>query len=225
MIEFILASQSPRRQALMQLVGYPFVVQAADVDESLISHPDPAENVVETAVFKATTIAQTTPPQGQTRQIIIAADTTVALDKQMLGKPKDAAEAEQMLRSLRNRQHKVHTGFVLLDVGSGKQLRRVSTAVVTMREYGDEEIREYVATGDPLDKAGAYAIQHPVFQPAAALDGCYTAVMGLPVCDLLLALAEFGVPLRADLTAVYQAHQLADHHYFCPIYEKLHVLS
>ena len=206
----------------MQLVGYPFVVRAADVDERLISHPDPAENVVETAVFKAVTIAQSPPTQGQ---IIVAADTTVALDKQMLGKPKDASEAEQMLRSLRNRQHEVHTGFVLLDVGSGKQLKRVSTAVVTMRDYGDEEIREYIATGDPLDKAGAYAIQHPVFQPVAALDGCYTAVMGLPVCDLLLALAEFGVPLRADLTAVYQAHQGANHHYFCPIYEKLHVLS
>jgi septum formation protein len=225
MIEFILASQSPRRRILMQLVGYPFVVQAADVDERLITHPDPAENVVETAVFKAITIAHSTPARGPARKIIVAADTTVALDKQMLGKPQDAAEAERMLRALRNRQHEVHTGFVLLDVQSGKQIRRVTTAVVTMRDYGDEEIREYVATGNPLDKAGAYAIQHPAFKPVAALTGCYTAVMGLSLCDLLLAMAEFDVPLRADLTAVYRTHQLADHHYFCPIYEKLHVLS
>lgn len=213
MTELVLASQSPRRRALLGLLGYSFVVMAADVDEASITDPDPAVNVAATAVLKAHAVAQRLEPD---ERVLIAADTTVALAGQMLGKPKDAEEAVWMLQALRNRTHEVYTGCVLLDLGRGRQLELVATAVVTMRNYSNAEIMAYVASGDPLDKAGAYAVQHPVFQPASRIEGCYTAVMGLPVCDLILALDEWGLPRRADLTAVYHAHQ----NYSCPIYKK-----
>ncbi|MCA9874564.1 MAG: septum formation protein Maf [Anaerolineales bacterium] len=219
-MHLILASQSPRRQELIRLLGYPVAVQVADVDESSITHPDPAVNAVETAVLKATTIAARL--QNRTaRTLIIAADTIVALDQQMLGKPVDAAAAWEMLRALRHRQHEVHTGLVVLDVRSGRMTKRVNTAVVTMRNYTDEEIATYVASGDPLDKAGAYAIQHPLFQPVAALTGCYTAVMGLSICELIRILDGQNIPRQADLTAVAAAHQVAGRYFPCPIYDQL----
>ncbi len=219
-MELILASQSPRRQQLIQLLGYPVQVQVADVDESSVTHPDPAVNVVETAVLKATTIADRLHNRAQSA-LIIAADTTVALGQNMMGKPVDAAAAYDMLVALRNRQHHVHTGLVVLDLRSGQLVKRVNTAVVTMRAYGDDEIAAYVASGDPLDKAGAYAIQHPIFQPVAELTGCYTAVMGLSICELIRVLDNLGVPRRADLTAVAAAHQIAQRHYPCPVYDQL----
>ena len=218
MLEFILASQSPRRQSLIQLLGYPFSVMAADVDEASITDADPAVNVVKTAVFKATTIAQQIQSEDK---IIIAADTTVALAGQMLGKPRDTTEATDMLQALRSQEHAVHTGFVLMNLRNGRQVEGVATAVVTMRNYSDEEIAGYVASGDPMDKAGAYAIQHPAFMPVAHLDGCYTAVMGLPVCDLIIALDEMDVARRFDLTAVRHAHRVANLDFPCPVCDRL----
>ena len=218
-MHLILASQSPRRQELIQLAGFPVEVQVADVDEHSVTHPDPAVNVVETAVLKAITIAQrhTVPQQA----LIVAADTTVALDQQMLGKPIDAREAFEMLAALRNRQHEVHTGMVVLDLRSGEMVKRVNTAVVTMRNYSDTEIYAYVASGDPLDKAGAYGIQHPTFQPVVALSGCYTAVMGLSICELVRTLDDLSLPRLADLTAVHAAHHLPNQDYPCPIFNQL----
>jgi MAF protein len=217
MVEFILASQSPRRRVLVRLLGYRFSVMVADADEASITHPDPAVNVVKTAVLKAKTIAAQL--QADDR-IVIAADTTVALDGKMLGKPQDAEEATWMLHSLRNRVHYVHTGFVLVDLRTGTWLERVSTAVVTMRNYTDEEIAAYVASGNPFDKAGGYAIQHPVFKPAAHLQGCYTAVMGLPVCELVLALDDLHLPRRVNLAALDNAHQIAEFNFPCPVYKQ-----
>jgi len=217
MADFILASQSPRRQSLIKLLNYPFSVLVADVDESLITHPDPKVNVVKTAVFKATTIAQKIQSKDK---IIIAADTTVALAGQMLGKPRNAEDATTMLKALRNQDHEVHTGFVLLNLQNGQQVEKVTTAVVTMRNYTNKEIADYVASGDPMDKAGSYAIQHPLFKPVAQLNGCYTAVMGLSMCDLILALDELNIPRQANLTAVHQSHQVANTYFPCPIYEK-----
>jgi septum formation protein len=201
---------------LIQLLGYPVTVTSANVNEDSVTHPDPAVNVVQTADLKAMTIAAQTPPQTE-RTIILTADTTVALDGQMLNKPADAAEAIDMLNDLRDRTHEVHTGVVLLDAASGEKVTGVHTAVVTMRPYTDAEIAAYVATGDPLDKAGAYAIQHPIFRPVARLDGCYLGVMGLSLCHLLHLLRPWEVAMLADLTAVHQAHQ----HYPCPLYQDL----
>lgn len=206
MIRFILASQSPRRRELLTLTGYPFQVMVADVDEAVIDHPDPAENSLQTALLKAEAIVERRPIIEDDRVIVVAADTTVALDGQMLGKPADTAEAAQMLKALRAREHQVHTGMALVELGAGQEVTAVHTALVTMRSYTDQEIERYVASGDPMDKAGAYAIQHPRFRPVSVLDGCYLGVMGLSVCQLLQQLERLNVPQIADLDAVAAAH-------------------
>ena len=220
-IQFILGSQSPRRSELLLLLGFPFQVMVADVDEDMVAMPDPSRNVVQTARLKLNKIAEQVdtavlPPHT----LILAADTTVALGGEMLNKPANSQEAWQMLHRLRNREHEVHTGFVLLEPESGREWQGVSTAVVTMRPYSDSEIEAYVATGVPLDKSGAYAIQHPQFRPVAHLQGCYCNVMGLPICDLIIALAEFLAPeviTHIDLAAVQKAHL----HYPCPSLNQL----
>jgi septum formation protein len=200
---------------LIQLLGYPVECIAADADESSVTQPDPAINVAQTARLKAAAIAaQLGGMRDEEYLLIVAADTTVALDGQMLGKPVDEADAERMLRALRGRTHHVHTGLVVIEVATHRVVSGAHTAVVTMRPYSDEEITAYIASGDPMDKAGAYGIQHLEFQPVAHLDGCYTGVMGLSVCDLLLVLHQLGLPMRADLTAVHDAHQA----YACPVY-------
>lgn len=217
-LEFILASQSPRRRELIQLLGFPFRVIVANVDEDSVTDPKPAANVVQTARLKSARIAEQLGGAFLSPQtIILAADTTVAFAGEMLNKPANDAEARTMLQRLSDRQHEVHTGFVLLNLANGREYQGVSTAVVTMRPYTNAEIDAYIATGDPLDKAGAYAIQHPVFQPVARLAGCYCNVMGLPVCNLMLALEQFLDAEKVwqapwDLTAVAKAHL----HYPCP---------
>ena len=134
--------------------------------------------------------------------LILAADTTVLLAGRVLGKPADAAEAVTMLRALRNRGHVVITG-VALGIPSaaprrgGEPLGAIRSAAVAtrvrMRDYTDDEIATYVASGDPLDKAGAYGVQHPSFQPVAAIAGCYTSVVGLPLCATAALLAGAGL--------------------------------
>lgn len=208
----LLASQSPRRRQLIQLVGFPFTAITADVNESSVIVPDPALNAIQTAELKAQAIAAQHKSQPDAT-IIVAADTIVALGQQMLGKPTDSANAFQMLSALRGRTHAVHTGVVLLEVDSGRVVKGVHTAVVTMRSYSDEEIATYIATGDPLDKAGAYAIQHPQFQPVSHLEGCYLGVMGLSICHLIGLLTQLGIVRAADLLALRLAHQ----GYACPI--------
>lgn len=183
----ILASASPRRRELLSRLGLPFRVQTADVDEEQFVAEEPAEIALELAVRKAAVVAATAPPEA----LVIGADTVVALDGQLLGKPADAAAATRMLRALAGREHAVHTGMAVLTAQGTRRATAVSSSVVVMRPYSDAEIAAYVATGDPFDKAGAYAIQHPVFRPVAALQGSYTGVMGLDLAllaDLLRAL-------------------------------------
>ena len=150
---------------------------------------------------------------GEEMKIVLAADTVVILGADtlgvdehgdILGKPLDADDARDMLRRLRGRVHQVCTAMTLRvgDVGArhvvplpeSSSMTRIATTHVTMRDYTDAEIDAYVATGDPFDKAGSYAIQHPVFKPVAKIDGCYTNVVGLPVCTLKNMLAEIGWP-------------------------------
>jgi MAF protein len=210
---FLLASQSPRRRQLLALVGYPFQVMAANVNEEIVDHPDPSENSLLTASLKARTVLDRLPRKDSERAIIVAADTTVALDGQMLGKPAGTADAVRMLQDLRGREHQVHTGMSLIDRESGQEATAVHIAHVTMRAYSDSEIEAYVASGDPLDKAGAYAIQHPQFKPVESLNGCYLGVMGLSVCQLLQLLRELGVPELTDPVSLAEAHG----HYACPL--------
>lgn len=202
MVTLILASASPRRQALIHLLGYPVEVRVADVDELSVTDPDPARNVVETARLKAETVAATVTDAG----VIIAADTEVVLDGQILGKPVDADDATRMLRRLRGRTHQVHTGIVVCRRPDGRTATALSTTDVMMRDYSDAEIAAYVASGDPLDKAGAYAIQSASFRPVALLSGCYTGVVGFSLCRLSQALQAVGVPVSLPV-ADHQAEQ------------------
>ena len=200
----ILASASPRRQALLGLLGVPFTVQVADVDEDIITTPNPVQNVLERALLKGRGL-QTAVGRDQPTAVIIAADTTVALEGEMLNKPADADEATAMLTRLAGRWHEVHTGMAVLQGEACYSV--VDTTAVLMRPYTAAEIATYVATGDPLDKAGAYAIQHPVFAPVAALAGCYLGVVGLSVCRLRPLLAQAGVATVWDEAAITAAHR------------------
>jgi MAF protein len=134
--------------------------------------------------------------------LIITADTTVLLNDQQLGKPRDAAHARELLLALRGRWHRVITGVVVSTLIDGQIATRGKscTTPVLMRAYSDAELDEYIATGDPMDKAGAYGIQHPQFQPTEKIDGCYLNVVGLPLCVLVDLLAEFGVQPAIDMS-------------------------
>lgn len=215
---FVLASQSPRRRQLLQLLGYPFEVYVADVDEDVHLSAGPADYVRLTAAQKAEAAARALAASRRGRPtLLIAADTTVALDGAILAKPADADDARRMLTALRGRTHAVHTGLCVVDLADGREVRAVHTTTVTMRAYTAAEIDAYVATGDPLDKAGAYAIQHGDFSPVAALDGCYLTVVGLSLCGLIAMLGELGVPCRASRTGLLAAHD----GFPCPLFEQI----
>ena len=180
----ILASNSPRRVELLGLFDMPFIVQPADVDETEWPDEDPLHFVQRLARQKAMTIA------GAGQGMVIAADTIVVDGDALLGKPVDPADARRMLLQLRGRTHQVYTGIALYDTGAGRSHESVCRTDVPMRQYSDAEIDAYIATGDPLDKAGAYAIQNDAFHPVEDLKGCFASVMGLPLCHLMLGLRE-----------------------------------
>ncbi len=205
----VLASQSPRRRALINLLGCPVTAVTAEVDEMAVTTADPAQNAIDTARLKADAILAQWGEQGPPVQpaVLVAADTNVAWGQTLLGKPENGKTAAQMLRQLRQQQHMVHSGMVVIDMTNGRTLHDVSSATVTMRDYSDAEIAAYVATGDPFDKAGAYAIQHPVFQPVESLSGCYLAVMGLSICHLAQLLHQLNVPLAIDVAQLHLAHK------------------
>lgn len=133
--------------------------------------------------------------------VILAADTIVELDGRLLGKPRNADEAAAMLRDLRGRWHRVWSGLALYGDASEPCALRIVSTDVRMRSYGDDEVAAYVASGDPMDKAAAYAIQHPRFRPVASVQGCYANVMGLPLCELQKMLRAVGIapPMAAEI--------------------------
>jgi septum formation protein len=217
----LLASNSPRRKQLLELGGWKFEIISVEIDERVREGERPSEYVRRLAKSKAQAAALHAPQEA----IIIAADTTVVdefslqRDRQelILGKPEDAAEAEQMLRRLRGRTHQVYTAMAVLRASDGLLLQDTCVTDVTMRAYSDAEVQAYIDTGDPLDKAGAYAIQHVDFHPVAKVDGCYTNVVGLPLCYLARMLRELGVQPAQDLPqACMQALNVE-----CPIFEQL----
>jgi septum formation protein len=193
----VLASASPRRRELLGLLGVPFTVRAVEVDETARPGETPEVLVARLSATKAAAVAR-----GLKDGLVVAADTVVALEGEILGKPRDAAHAVEMLRRLRDRVHSVHSGVTVVDVASGRATIHLSDTAVWMRDYDDAEIETYVAGGDPLDKAGAYAIQHADFRPVARIQGCFTGVVGLPLGALSDGLAHFGVVLPVDLAAV-----------------------
>lgn len=205
----LLASNSPRRRQLLSLGGWMFTALVPDTDESRLPGESPAEYVVRLAETKARAVAS----QAHGENIIIGADTAVVDGETILGKPVDATEAAQVLRRLRGHIHQVYTGIAALRATDGKLVTDLCITDVPMRNYSDEEIDAYVRTGDPLDKAGAYAIQHPWFQPVEKMEGCYASVMGLPMCHLVRVLQRLGLSPAKDVPAGCQTSL----EYHCPV--------
>jgi septum formation protein len=211
MKNLILASNSPRRKALLGLLGWPFEVIPADIDESRRTDEPPVAYVKRLACEKAQAIS------SQVEGLVLAADTIVVDGEELLGKPVDEADARRMLVQLRERTHQVYTGIALIDTETGDSYDSVCCTDVPMRAYEDAEIDAYIATGDPLDKAGAYAIQHEGFHPVEGLTGCYASVMGLPLCYLVVGLRHFGIEVPESLPEDCQAML----QYSCPVYEEI----
>ncbi|NPA92939.1 MAG: septum formation protein Maf [Chloroflexi bacterium] len=204
----LLASQSPRRRELIKLLGLPVQAAAANVDETPLPNEAPADYVRRLAATKAQALTHVlsggrseAPDEMGKLRWIVAADTAVVDRGEILGKPADEAEAEAMLRRLRGREHAVLTGVAVLDTLTGRMETTVERTAVFMRAFTDDEIAAYVASGDPLDKAGAYAIQNRAFAPVERIEGCYANVVGLPLCTLACMLRTLGASPAEDVPA------------------------
>jgi MAF protein len=228
----ILASNSPRRRRLLALTGWTFTVRPVDLDERPLPGEPPGDYVLRLAESKARAAGQAALPG----QLVLAADTTVADGQVILGKPADAAEARQMLRALRGRMHTVYTAIAILRAAeqgtttapqASNDYRDTRTPVLTelcatqvwMRKTTDPEIEDYIASGDPFDKAGAYAIQNPDFQPVEQIEGCSCCVVGLPVCAVVRGLARYGLTAPIPVTSACPTHLEMDTP--CEVYQAL----
>lgn len=187
--KLVLASASPRRSELLERLGLSFTVHASGVDEDAASPPGatPEELVQVLALVKAQDIAK----QHPEADLVLGADTIVVLDGQVLGKPKDVADAEATLARLQGQWHTVHTGQALV-VPGGAVVQTVTTSKVKIAALGPEAIARYVATGEPMDKAGSYAIQGIGAGFVEANEGCYTTIMGLGLPTFLGLAARLG---------------------------------
>ena len=185
----ILASASPRRKELLERLGLDFTVRIAELDETMDPFAHPADEVARVSRQKA----QAVHPMSNEGDIIIAADTIVVCDSLVMGKPRSESEAFSMLRRLSGREHQVMTGLTVM---SDTYTETVTvTTTLRLRHLADEEIRAYIATGEPMDKAGAYGIQGLASMFVVGIDGDYYNVMGLPVCTLTTILRKCGVKL------------------------------
>jgi MAF protein len=189
----LLASASPRRRQIIKQLRLPVETVIPPIDEDALQahYQGPAEGVAEwTARHKV--LASLSLPEANGR-LVIGADTTVILDQEVLGKPRDITHAYELLASLRGRWHKVITGIVVAGLHNGELLvvSESRSTPVLMRDYSDAEINTYITTGDSMDKAGGYGIQHPQFQPTERIAGCYLNVVGMPLCLLTHLLAQF----------------------------------
>ena len=186
-MDIVLASGSPRRKELLTQMGLTFRVVVSDADESVDKALPPQNQVEIISQRKAEAVAALVGPQA----LILAADTIVVLDGQIMGKPHSTQEASEMLGRLSNNTHTVYTGFTLRQ--GERTLTQAEATAVTFRELTAEEIAAYVATGEPMDKAGAYGIQGLGSLLVRSIHGDYFNVMGLPVCRVGLAMGEFGI--------------------------------
>jgi len=206
---FILASNSPRRQQLIDWTGWRFVSYPADIDESQRADELPDEYVLRLADTKARMAAARSRAVGP----ILAADTVVVDGAQLLGKPETLEDARRMLKQLRGRSHRVYTALALYDPPSLRMVKDLCVTQVPMRDYSDEEVERYIASEDPFDKAGAYGIQHKEFHPVSGLRGCYASVMGLPLCHVVRCMRRFGYEPMLDVAAACQNNL----QYECPV--------
>lgn len=191
-MQLILASQSPRRKELLGLFHVPFQIRVADIDETMDPEKSAAEEVARVSRAKAMAVPR------ENDDVVVAADTIVVCGGEVLGKPKDEADAHRMLRLLSGRDHQVMTGMTVLRGETA--LTTTEITHIHFRELTDGEIRRYIATGEPMDKAGSYGIQGGAALFAEKLQGDYYNVMGLPVCRLGQLLKQIAPELMEDAT-------------------------
>lgn len=217
MTEYILASKSPRRKSLLRNLIDGFMVINPDIEEARIGDEHPENFVLRISKEKARAASEFINPSAADDWVVIAADTIVVDGDLILGKPTDRSHAVQMLTDLRGKAHTVYSGLVVYDISRDEIRSRIVSSEVWMREYTDIEVKAYVASGDPMDKAGAYAIQNQQFDPAPDFCHCYANVMGLPLCHLAVLLNEIEHPGLADV-----AQRCQDSiHYQCPIFSQI----
>ena len=186
-MNLILASQSPRRRELLGLTGLDFIVRVADIDETMDPGKAPFEEVARVSRAKAEAVAR------KPGDVVIAADTIVVCGNEVLGKPHSEADAFRMLKLLSGRSHEVMTGMTVLR--DGEAITHTEVTKIHFRNLSDAEIRAYIASGEPMDKAGAYGIQGGAALFADQMEGDYSNVMGLPVCRLAMILRSLGLPI------------------------------
>lgn len=188
MKKIVLASASPRRKEILSVTGLPFIVEPSDYEEKLDHTVNPHDLAKNLSMGKARNIA------GKYRNaLIIAADTFIVSTGKLLGKPHTSDEARKMLTLLNGKTHSVITGYTILDTETGKKITRSVETKVWFRKMSLEEIEAYVNTGEPLDKAGGYAIQGLGAMIVKKIEGDYLNVVGLPLFDLAESLKKFGV--------------------------------
>ncbi|MBZ5528008.1 MAG: Maf family protein [Acidobacteriia bacterium] len=187
-MKLILASSSPRRAEIIRNAGFSFQILSSPVDETPLPAESPQEHVRRLAESKATLAARRSSPPA----IVIAADTIVALDGRILGKPRNLDDARAMLELLSGRTHAVHTGLALIRLPEGELRAAVETTMVTFARLSPQDIAGYLASGEPFDKAGAYAIQGRGGRFIPRIAGCYFNVVGLPLARLCELLRELG---------------------------------
>jgi septum formation protein len=185
----VLASASPRRRELLERVGLTFSVVPSTAPEELLTGETPEEHVLRLSEDKAREVAGRDLQPGR---YFIGSDTIVLLDDLILGKPKDHADAATMLRALSGKQHRVLSGFAVFDRQTGTCRAQAVSTKVTFKRLREEEIAGYIATGEPTDKAGAYAIQGIGTFMVKSIEGSYSNVVGLPLTEVLDLLEEIG---------------------------------
>lgn len=190
MQKIILASASNERKRLLDQIRLPFEVVVSNYPEKLNQHLDPKQTVKQLAYGKAETVADQWPDA-----LVIGADTVIFCDNRVVGKPKDHLDAQEILSFLRGKRHTVYTGLALVCKALGKKIIQVVKTAIWMRQYTDQEIEAYIATGEPLGKAGAYAILENGNKLIEKIDGDIYNVAGLPVGVLIKTLSTFGITL------------------------------
>jgi len=196
-LTLVLASTSPRRYQILSLLGLPFLMVPPASREVLSGARPPAQEALHQARQKAASLVSRFPDA-----VILGSDTLINLDGRLIGKPSSLDDARAILQRLRGRTHDVVTAVSILD--QSKNVDAVETARVTIRDFTDTELDAYLATGDPLDKAGAYAIQGAGRDLVASLDGDYLAVVGLPLMAVAQGLAKLGCPVTVDVDRLYR---------------------
>jgi septum formation protein len=194
--KLVLASASPRRQELISLLGLPVLILPSRVDEDTPDHWSPSQIVEGLSARKALAVKEELMSTDDDDScIIVGSDTIVVLNGKVMGKPRDVREAEQMLRQLAGETHEVYTGVTCFRVTDAKTVTTHRITKVKMRNLTSDQISRYVATGEPMDKAGAYGIQEIGSLLVESIEGCYFNVVGLPVSLLAIMLEQFGVTI------------------------------